>query len=796
MSLRPVLLLLFSPLVACSAVDKTALDTGTTETPVDPCASPEICNGVDDDCDGLVDDQDPDQDPASVPTWYEDEDGDGFGPGRTAVEACASPYGDGVTEGGDCQADDPAVHPGAEEICNGLDDDCDGRRDLGIAEGVLVYQDTDRDGYGVDETATLGCADLDGYATVGGDCDDDDRYTFAGAPEFCFDGQDQDCGDDADGGCPVEVCGDLREDTVWENNGVGYYVSCEIDVSARLTIEPGVTVYFAPLTGLEVGEFGVGTLNIDAAEDPVIFTSASWLEDPYTTPEPGAWRGVLLGPGADGSALRGLEIHYAGSPGEDEADRPYGALTTTEASVTLEDSLILGSAVNGIEALGGGALTLQRVTLRENQGDGLRLAQESAAPTVRNSTFSANGGYAMIMLPTQTAQLDTSNTFEEVDGDEELIALVGEEIAHDLEIPDAGVSYFATGTIVVAGPEAPVLTLQDGVEMMFELGFGLQIGSVDEPGDLIVDGATKGVTLWSPGWEGWEGLETVYMGGQTEVTGLTLIDGGMTAKGELTLQHQGDPVEVVIRDSTIMTSRNFGLYVGCGVTVAVSGSSFLDNALAGVYFACSADDERGAGITSFQDNVMSGNALPIEVPASSVPQLDTSSSFVGNTDDWVVIADHELTSSGTWVALDAPYRVGEQGLLIAGSDAPTLTLAAGTTVGFSHFGLAIGSKTAAGALVVEGTEDAPVVLTSASSSPAAGDWAGLSFDSACEDSSLSGLQIHYAQSGLTLDCAASLTVSDLEILDASGADLVCLVDDDAVTWTNVSYETNEGCSID
>ena len=80
----------------------------------------EVLDGVDNDCDGVVDDR------CVMSAFYVDEDGDGFGTGDAMI-AC-EPMGRAARDG-DCADDDAAVRPGAVERCNGVDDDCDGATD-------------------------------------------------------------------------------------------------------------------------------------------------------------------------------------------------------------------------------------------------------------------------------------------------------------------------------------------------------------------------------------------------------------------------------------------------------------------------------------------------------------------------------------------------------------------------------------------------------------------------------------------------------------------------------------------
>lgn len=86
----------------------------------------ETCDGTDENCNGRTDEG------IDKSAWYEDADGDGFGDDATEVQACDGQEPDDSVEiGNDCDDDNPAVNPGAAEICDGLDNDCDTVADEG-----------------------------------------------------------------------------------------------------------------------------------------------------------------------------------------------------------------------------------------------------------------------------------------------------------------------------------------------------------------------------------------------------------------------------------------------------------------------------------------------------------------------------------------------------------------------------------------------------------------------------------------------------------------------------------------
>ncbi len=171
----------------------------------------EVCDGADNDCDGTVDEADA----ADAITWYDDADGDTYGDAGTATVACDAPLG-AVGDGTDCDDADPAVNPAATEVCNGVDDDCDGTADEDSAADALDwYADGDGDGYGDASTTTHACDAPSGYVTDATDCDDARRLTHPGATEYC-NTTDDDCD-----GVVDDAAVDAR--TYWaDGDGDGY----------------------------------------------------------------------------------------------------------------------------------------------------------------------------------------------------------------------------------------------------------------------------------------------------------------------------------------------------------------------------------------------------------------------------------------------------------------------------------------------------------------------------------------------------------------------------------------------
>ena len=111
---------------------------------------------------------------------------------------------DGSSEDeGDCDDNDPLVNPDAQEVCDGVDNDCNDGIDEGFP-GFTFYQDSDSDDFGNVNVQQNACAQPQGYASNDDDCDDTDNEINPNAEEICGDGIDQDC-DGSDEECPFSA---------------------------------------------------------------------------------------------------------------------------------------------------------------------------------------------------------------------------------------------------------------------------------------------------------------------------------------------------------------------------------------------------------------------------------------------------------------------------------------------------------------------------------------------------------------------------------------------------------------
>jgi hypothetical protein len=153
----------------------------------------ERCNdGIDNDCANGVDDDGA----VDAVTWYADSDGDGYGSVTAHFTTCEVPsffLTPPVTVGGDCNDASAAVSPARPEVCDALDNDCDGVVDgSNSLDARQYFADGDGDGFGDRFAPLMACALPVGFALDHSDCDDGDAMAMPGGVEVC-DFADNDC---------------------------------------------------------------------------------------------------------------------------------------------------------------------------------------------------------------------------------------------------------------------------------------------------------------------------------------------------------------------------------------------------------------------------------------------------------------------------------------------------------------------------------------------------------------------------------------------------------------------------
>ncbi len=241
--------------------------------------------------------------------------------------------GDGFREDEDCNDKNGDIYPGADELCNEIDDDCDEEVDEEAVDAVEYFTDADADGFGDGSTGVSSCVVIADTVTNGDDCLDDDETVNPDGTEVCNDGLDNDC-DGTFNDCALDEEVDLAASDVRllgeENGDLAGYAVAAVDMDGD-----GVDDLVVGAPGFD-GEAGGSTGAAYVLMGPTSGTIGLSAAD-------AVWEGASTGDSA------GWAVQSAGDVNNDNLpDVVVGAPSATyEGSQTGVAYLLLGPATSG-----------------------------------------------------------------------------------------------------------------------------------------------------------------------------------------------------------------------------------------------------------------------------------------------------------------------------------------------------------------------------------------------------------------------------------------------------------------
>ncbi len=278
------------------------------------------------------------------------------------------------------------------------------------------------------------------------------------------------------------------------------------------------------------------------------------------------------------------------------------------------------------------------------------------------------------------------------------------------------------GSLVVAGPNGPTLTLEPGVRVLFARGASLVIGSETEAGSLHAVGSGDRIELLSQlqyqfhGY--WGGIHFSPTAGESTLDRVTIRDCGGNADWppacvRMIGSSAGRP-HPMLKDVRIAFSGGYGV-------AAVGGTGL------------------GAGSGGLE--MISVRDYPFRVDPDRVHTLPAGTDLTAVGDVAVEVGGGAIVEDRAWPDLGLPYVI--TGSVRIRSDAgPILTIPAGARLIFGRNGEIVAGVNQPGGLMAEGTADDPIVFTGAGGAPRS--WRGLTFGAfALPESRISNATIEF-----------------------------------------------------
>ncbi len=400
---------------ACGLVD--CVDNDAV---VNPGVS-EICDGIDNNCDGQVDEG------LATITYYRDSDSDGYGDSQNNITICDTvpPVGY-VMDNSDCNDADGGINPGAAEICDSIDNNCDSQIDEGLL--LTFYLDSDADGYGDQSVSTQSCSEPVGYVSDNSDCNDADGGINPGAVEIC-DSMDNNCDSQIDEGVLLTFYLDSDADSFGDtfmsiqacSMPAGYVANNSDCNDADATISPLAADLFDSTDNNCDGQVDENTIFVDIDAASGLNDGSSWtnaftsLQDALSvavygneivvaegTYKPDQGVGITMGTRDAAFALKNGVAIYGGFTGNetilsDRDWRKYPTVLSGDIGIEGETSdnsysVIYNENVDTTAVIDGFIITAGNAIYVPGPSYGGGMNNYYSSPTISNCTFVGNYG--------------------------------------------------------------------------------------------------------------------------------------------------------------------------------------------------------------------------------------------------------------------------------------------------------------------------------------------------------------------------------------------------------------------
>nr|MBP7678076.1 right-handed parallel beta-helix repeat-containing protein [Thermoanaerobaculia bacterium] len=484
--------------------------------------------------------------------------------------------------------------------------------------------------------------------------------------------------------------------------------------SPVLTIEPGVEVRFNGGIGMSIGDQQPGGLvAVGTLEKPIKFTSNA------ATVAPRQWRGLYFGAQtSSGTRIENGVIEGAGEGGD-------GGVMVVGGAPALRAVTVRRNGASAIRVYGGAPTIAGCLLQGSRDWDALGLDARGGTLSLMDTTITGNAGAAIALYLGAVLEGLTGLT---VGGNgSNVVWYRTREISSNERWKSFGLPYVLTdGWFHVRGASSPVLTIEPGVEVRFNGGLGMSIGS-QQPGELVAVGTperpikfTSNAATVAP--RQWRGLyiepqssagtrieNAVIEGAGEGGDGGVMVDGGAPALRAVTVRSNGA--------SAIRVYGGAPTIAGC----LLQGSRDWDAVGLDAY----------GGTVTLTDTTITGNAgAAIALWAGAALEGLTGLTVADNAGGNIVrYRSTEIPTSQTWKSFGLPY-VPDGSFYVRGAASPVLRIEPGVEVRFNGGAWISVGYQSPGGLVAVGTAEQPIRFTSNATTVSPGHWGRITFNAA------------------------------------------------------------------